>query len=249
MSDARQAILARMRHALGREMSNAVNSSHSDAHRTITERLADPKPTLVPARANLALEARIDLFTAQAKAVQANVLRVKSYAELPDVIADYLRGQNLPLNLVTASDERLNEQAWDEGLWEIRSGRPTAEDPIGLTTAVAGIAETGTLMLASDTNHPMTLAFLPETSIITLECADVHRAYEDAFKQFREIQALPRSVNLITGPSRSGDIEQTLQLGAHGPKRLLVILIDQADNHKIDQATASTTPETLDAKG
>lgn len=248
MSDTRQAILARMRHALGREASDAANGGDNAAHQAIAERLADPKPTLVPARADLALEARIDLFTAQAKAVQTNVLRVKSYAELPEVIAGYLRGQNLPLNLVTASDKRLTRQAWDEGLWEVRSDRPTAEDPIGLTTAVAGIAETGTLMLASDTDHPMTLAFLPETSIVTLECADVHRAYEDAFKQFRESQALPRSVNLITGPSRSGDIEQTLQLGAHGPKRLLVILIDQADDREINRATSSTTQETLDAK-
>jgi len=39
---------------------------------------------------------------------------------------------------------------------------------------------------------------------------------------------LPRSINLITGPSRSGDIEQTLQLGAHGPKRLLVVIVDEA---------------------
>ena len=101
--------------------------------------------------------------------------------------------------------------------------------PVGLSAAFAGIAETGTLMLASDREHPMTLAFLPETAIVVLPVDRIARAYEDALHAFRGTgRALPRSINLITGPSRSGDIEQTLQLGAHGPKRLLILLIDEA---------------------
>ena len=56
----------------------------------------------------------------------------------------------------------------------------------------------------------------------------VLRAYEDGLSLLRQEQGdLPRSINLVTGPSRSGDIEQTIQLGAHGPKRLLVLLIDE----------------------
>lgn len=98
-----------------------------------------------------------------------------------------------------------------------------------MTTAFAGIAETGTLMLASDADHPTTLAFLPETAIIALQSDRIARAYEDALHAFRTSSTdLPRSINLITGPSRSGDIEQTLQLGAHGPRRLLIVLVDEA---------------------
>lgn len=231
MSDARQAILGRMRHALGRDGSDEVSASGDPARRTVEARLANPAPSLLPARADLELEARIDLFVEQAATVQADVLRIETYADLPAAIADYLRQHNLPLNLVTADDQRLTKAPWDEGLWEIRQGKPSEKDPIGLTTAFAGIAETGTLMLTSDVDHPTTLAFLPETSIVALPSAAVLRAYEDAFKLLREKQALPRSVNLITGPSRSGDIEQTLQLGAHGPKRLLVILVNETDSH------------------
>lgn len=240
-SDARLGILGRMRHALGRDASNSANERDDEARRAVEARLAHPAPTLVPARGNLDLEARIALFIQQAEAVQTHVQRVHSYADLPTVIADYLRRHNLPLRLITAVDPDLTKGPWDNGLWDIRQGKPDEEDPVGLTTAFAGIAETGTVMLASDAGHPTTLAFLPETSIITLKSALVHRAYEDALKTFRSGQTLPRSINLITGPSRSGDIEQTLQLGAHGPKRLLILLVDEDNGSKpIDEAKVST---------
>ena len=94
--------------------------------------------------------------------------------------------------------------------------------------AFAGIAETGTLMLLSAPATPTTLAFLPETSLVVLPTERILRAYEDGLALLRqEHAALPRSINFITGPSRSGDIEQTLQLGAHGPRRLCVLLVDE----------------------
>jgi len=84
-------------------------------------------------------------------------------------------------------------------------------------------------MLLSGPATPTTLAFLPETSIIVLSTERMLRAYEDGLGLLRERDGgLPRSVNFITGPSRSGDIEQTLQLGAHGPRRLLILLVDEA---------------------
>ncbi len=225
-STARDHILGRMQHALGRHGKGDDSETKAAARQTVEARLAHSKPALVPARGDLNLEARIDLFIQQAKAVQAQVVRVQAFADLPDQIADYLRQHNLPMNLVTAADPDLMSVPWDAGFLNVRQGKPGENDSIGLTTAFAGIAETGTLMLASDRDHPTTLAFLPETSIVTLKSELVHRAYEDALKVFRETQTLPRSINLVTGPSRSGDIEQTLQLGAHGPKRLLIALVD-----------------------
>jgi L-lactate dehydrogenase complex protein LldG len=127
-----------------------------------------------------------------------------------------------------ATDPMLERGDWPAML-EIRRGRAEDADPVGLTTAFAGIAETGSLMLLSDRAHPTTLAFLPETSIVVLAADRVLRAYEDGLRLLRQEQGqLPRSINFITGPSRSGDIEQTIQLGAHGPKRLLVLLVDQS---------------------
>jgi L-lactate dehydrogenase complex protein LldG len=216
MSEARDAVLGRLRHSLGRAGADGAR------------RIADWKPEgIIPARADLDLAGRIALFVTQAEAVQATVRRVQG-EQIPAAVVDYLRAGNLPMRLVMATDPMLERGDWPAML-EIRRGRAEDADPVGLTTAFAGIAETGSLMLLSDRAHPTTLAFLPETSIVVLAADRVLRAYEDGLRLLRQEQGqLPRSINFITGPSRSGDIEQTIQLGAHGPKRLLVLLVDQS---------------------
>lgn len=220
---ARDAVLGRLRQALGR------HGPDDEARRTARARLADPGPSIIPARADLPLEERIALFTAQAEAVQAIVRRIGQFADVPDAVVDFLREHNLPLRLVMAGDPRLDGAAWRSSMLEVRRGRAEDADEVGLTTAFAGIAETGTLMLLSDAGHPTTVAFLPDSSIVVLPTERVLRAYEDAWRLMREeLDGLPRSINFITGPSRTADIEQTLQLGAHGPRRLMVLLVDEA---------------------
>jgi L-lactate dehydrogenase complex protein LldG len=222
MSDARDAVLGRLRQALGR-------GDGEDVRREVAQRLAKPPEGLVPARADLDLPGRIAMFVRQAEAVQTAVRRLPSDQDLPAAIMQYLRDHNLPMRLVVAPHPALDRPDWPAML-EMRRGRAEDADPVGLTTAFAGIAETGTLMLLSGPENPTTVAFLPETSIVVLQATRVLRAYEDALRLLRrERGALPRSINLITGPSRSGDIEQTIQLGAHGPKRLLVLLVDGPD--------------------
>ena len=71
-------------------------------------------------------------------------------------------------------------------------------------------------------------AFLPETHFILIRAGDVVGSYEEAFDRLRAIYgegSLPRTVNLISGPSRTADIEQTIVRGAHGPKRLHVVIL------------------------
>jgi L-lactate dehydrogenase complex protein LldG len=64
---------------------------------------------------------------------------------------------------------------------------------------------------------------------VILKRSDIVGPYEDAWQKLREATQnnLPRTVNMITGPSRSADIEQKLQMGAHGPKELIILLINQ----------------------
>jgi L-lactate dehydrogenase complex protein LldG len=220
---ARDAVLERLRQSLHRRGPGA-----SEARRTVEARLAARAPGPIPARGDLDLEGRIKLFTTQAEAVQATVRRVRHYDALPGAIERYLRERNLPLRLVMASAPLLGEIAWQDSMLSWRTGRPGNDDAIGLTLAFAGIAETGTLMLRSAAETPTMLAFLPETSLVVLPAARVLRAYEDGLRLLRdEHGALPRSINFITGPSRSGDIEQTLQLGAHGPRRLHILIVEE----------------------
>jgi L-lactate dehydrogenase complex protein LldG len=220
--DARAAVLGRLRRALGR------GRDVSALRRAVAQRLSEPQANLIPARADLDRYGRIRLFTAQAEAVQTAVRRVSRYRDLPYAVIDYLRLHNLPPRLAMASDPVLAAADWRSTMLEIHNGPAADRDLVGLTTAYAGIAETGTLMLLSGPQTPTTLAFLPETSLIVLSTERILRAYEDGFALLREEHgALPRSINFITGPSRSGDIEQTLQLGAHGPRRLCVLLVDE----------------------
>ncbi|HSA67853.1 MAG TPA: lactate utilization protein, partial [Methyloceanibacter sp.] len=108
------------------------------------------------------------------------------------------------------------------------SGRAEPHDRAALSRAVAAAAETGSLILVSGTDNPTTLAFLPETHFILVRAGDVVGSYEEAFDRLRAIYGegnLPRTVNLISGPSRTADIEQTIVRGAHGPKRLHVVIL------------------------
>ena len=93
-----------------------------------------------------------------------------------------------------------------------------------------GFAETGTLMLLSSRDRPSTLNFLPETHIGILRSEDITGSYEEGWKLLRGQEdgrfEMPRTVNFITGPSRTGDIEQTMQLGAHGPRRLHIVIVE-----------------------
>ena len=99
-----------------------------------------------------------------------------------------------------------------------------------MSHAFGAIAETGTLVLTSGSDNPTTLNFLPDNHLVVVDVNDVVGDFETIVGRLRRHfgeRQLPRLVNLITGPSRSADIEQTLILGAHGPRRLHVILVGE----------------------
>ncbi len=194
-------------------------------------RLAAHRRNLVPARATMLDErGRIGLFAEMAEEVQSTVARVGSLAAVPEAIARYLAAENLPAELVMAPDPNLDEIPWNTWpLLQIRRGRAEAEDRVSLTPCHAAIAETGTLMLISGAHTPTTLNFLPETHIVVVRRDQVVATYEDGWDRLRtasRTEALPRAVNFITGPSRTADIEQHIELGAHGPRRLHIVLVE-----------------------
>jgi len=196
----------------------------------IDARLATPSRGPIPARTDLGQDALVDLFAAQARAVDASVVRIAGDTGIADAIGDYLQSENLPARLIVAPDPALGKIDWAAlPMVDVRSGLPQSTDEISVTSALGAVAETGTLVMTSGPHHPSTLNFVPETHIVVVPAAKVCRAYEDVWDQIRLAAAgnlLPRTVNFVTGPSRSADIEQTLQLGAHGPRRLHIILVD-----------------------
>ena len=98
---------------------------------------------------------------------------------------------------------------------------------MGLSHAIAGAAETGTLFLISGPDNPSTLNFLPETHAVVVLAGDIVGSYEEGWTKLRALSGngtMPRTVNLVSGPSRTADIEQTIVMGAHGPRNLIVVI-------------------------
>lgn len=225
MSDARSQILGGIGKALGRAPGEAQRA-------TARDRIAARNRNLVPARAQVGHDDQVRLFEQMALEVAATVARVPSLDAVPDAVAEYLAGHNLPAELRLAPDPALDPIPWDRRpTLTISKGRARDADAVSLTACFAGIAETGTLMLVSGAERPTTLNFLPDTHIVVLKADQIVGGYEDAWDRLRAQSAafeggMPRTVNMVTGPSRTGDIEQTIQLGAHGPRRLHILLIE-----------------------
>jgi len=224
MTSGREQIVGSIRQSLKRGALDDAKTAE------LTARLDTHARNLIPKRADsLDRRGRIELFVRMAEEVETSVVRVKSAAEVPRAVADYLAEKNLPAKFVMTPDPRLDGIPWsDRPLLEIRRGRAEDGDQSGLTACFAAIAETGTLMLTSGPESPTRNNFLPEHHLVVLRADQVVATYEDGFDRMRAAGAEPpRTVNFVTGPSRTGDIEQKIELGAHGPRRLHIVLIDE----------------------
>jgi L-lactate dehydrogenase complex protein LldG len=236
VSAARKEILAAVRHGLGR------GALDEPAVRELSERLAAPKPNLVPARVDRDHAGLVELFVEMAREAKATVAWLEGLRGAPpamaQAVAEFLESERLPLQVRMAPDPALYRLPWaDEPRLEIRRGPAKRGDRVSVTGAFAGIAETGTCMLTSGPRSPTTLNFLVDAHVIVLWTRQIVGSYEDVLARLRETAGkakgparswMPRTVNFITGPSRSADIEQTIQMGAHGPRRLHILLIDGA---------------------
>ena len=168
------------------------------------------------------------LFCRWAETSNAGVAPVET-AGVPREIAAYLARDNLPARAAIAPSPDLDRLDWDpNGMWELRRGKALGSDTVAISPAFAGIAETGTLVMASDPEHPVTLDLLPGTHIAVFKGSDIVAGYEEVWQSLRARygkDGMPRTVNTIIGPSRTGDIEQTIELGAHGPRRLHILVV------------------------
>ena len=200
----------------------------ADQQTMLRGRLASHPRHLLPARSRLPHPEQINLFVRNVEKEFGSVARVADLSGVPAAVADYLTAHNLPSRLAMAPHPDLQAVPWNERpMLEIREGRAQATDAVAVTQAFAAIAETGTLMLPSAPERPTTLNLLADTAIVVLRASCLVGAYEEAWDKLRaEMGGMPRNVMLVTGPSRSADIEQTLELGAHGPRNLHVVLVE-----------------------
>jgi len=221
--------IRRKRENRAREDSTREDSAGEASMAAVDRRLRDHPANLVPQRGQIDLAGRLALFQAEAEKVDATVARLSGPADVPGEVARYLKASNLGTRIKIAPS--LSGYAWADTLLEVEPGAAVDTDVVSVTEAFAGVAETGTLVACSGSQNPTTLHFLPPNAIILVAASDMAGSYEEVWQRLRGTVApedafMPRTVNFITGPSRSADIEQTLLLGAHGPQRLHIIVVE-----------------------
>jgi len=205
-----------------------------DQKEMLRARMAAPPRHLIPARSRVSRPEQIALFIANVEKEFGSVERIPDLAALPAAVADYLAAQNQPPRFAMAPHPELQGIDWSSRpMLQFEARKGEASDIVSLQTAFAAVAETGTLMLPSDAVRPTTLNLLPDVAMVLVRASRIVGAYEEAWDLLRAEHKdaltggfMPRNVMLVTGPSRSADIEQTLELGAHGPRMLHVLLLD-----------------------
>ena len=224
----REAILGAIRRGLRR------GPLPEDQALGLRARLAAHPRHLIPARSRLPRPEQVALFVRNVEKEFGTVARVAALGDVPAAVADYLAGQNLPGELAMAPHPELEAIDWaTRPMLRVRTGRAQASDLVCLTHGFAAVAETGTLMLPGTPERPTTLNLLGDTAIVLLRASRIVGPMEEAWDLLRAEHRdertggiMPRNVMWVTGPSRSADIESTLELGAHGPRRLHVVLLD-----------------------
>lgn len=223
----RDTVFSKIRQALG-----VPRGGDGDRVLAIAQRLESGKRHLIPERVNLAHEGLVALFKANMRQQSADVLDAGRIDDIPTVVAKFLAEHGISGRVRMGSEPLFRDLDWNgaQGL-EASSGIAEPGDRIAMSAAVAGVAETGTLVLASGADNPTTLAFLPDTHVVAVREETIVGPFEDALDRVRSHYGrgeMPRSLNFISAPSRTGDIGGKIVLGAHGPRRLVVVVVKEA---------------------
>ena len=214
MSEARDMILGKIRRALGRISGQGLDSKPPH-----------PGAGPIPSRAEGDLGMRVQTFTEWAQKARAGVSRVSGSEHIGSALAGFLSHNGLPLEVTAAPYFQPHEEEWVAAGLKPCFGTAPDHGLVGITPAFAGIAETGTCVMLSGPNHPSRLNMLPDNHMVILALKDIVGSYEEAWDKVLATGPLPRTVLWVTGPSLTGDIEQTLQQGAHGPRRLHIFIV------------------------
>ncbi len=216
MNASRKAILASIRSSLKRS-APLQGSVAGGLEARLQHCPGHPRPVL-----GAALE---EHFITRWRAAGGSCSRLGDSKGVPAAVARYLQRHELGAELVRGGGEILDQLHWPPRL-TVRNGIPRDENSVAVTEAWAAVAETGSVVMCSSPTMPATLNFLPACNLVLVSAARILRYQEDVWTLLRrDPSAPPRGLHLITGPSRTADVEQTLQIGAHGPGRIHVFMV------------------------
>jgi L-lactate dehydrogenase complex protein LldG len=164
-------------------------------------------------------------FVDRARDMSSTVEHVATLAELPDAIARFLAPAGTVAALRIVGWPEFVALDWRAAGIDADMRVTTGDDDVGITGCFCAIAETGTLVFVTGAQTPSATFLLPDTHVAIVRADQVVAGMEEAFSRVRANGAMPRAINLVSGPSRTGDIEQTIVLGAHGPRRVHIVLV------------------------
>jgi len=215
----REDILDRVRAGLHRGATRTT-MGREEMFAALSRRSHGPQPAM-----DCDPHALLKRFRLKSEALSSTVDSVARQADVPATVARYLTMMNLPKSAVAWPS--LAGLDWAAAGLAVEGRGASDADLVGITGCFCAVAETGTLMLCSAPDTPATVSLLPETHIAIVRASRILPYMEDAFALARkELGSLPRAVNFISGPSRTGDIEQTIVLGAHGPYRVHLVIVE-----------------------
>jgi L-lactate dehydrogenase complex protein LldG len=170
----------------------------------------------------------VSQFTQELTKVSGNIIRTTPN-ELNNKVVDFLKMREI--NHIHLEPNVLDETAFAKAGITV-SHAPDPALRIGVTKAVCGLADTGSILIAGGEGNPLQASLLPEVHIAVLCTSDILPSLSNALTL--PIVRASRSVVFITGPSRTGDIEMSLTIGVHGPSQVFVFLVDGTASTLVD---------------
>ena len=163
-------------------------------------------------------------FIAKLEKVGATVSVIDNKSELINELTRYVAKHQIQSEITISKDKEFDDYDWQD--MDVTTDYESQTISVSVTYAYVGIEETGTLVMLSSPESPTGMNFLADHHMVALSSTDIVKTMEDVWTLLKgEDDELPRTINLITGPSRTADVEQEIQIGAHGPKHLHVVLI------------------------
>ena len=225
MANAREEILGRIREALKvtapkpHFKSESLGATHS----------INAKPWLPDGGETES--ARLELLSENLAKLKANLIRVPNADAANQALAQISQTKNWKKvayhshPLVSPAAEALPCEKWEVGASLDKQKLEGCD--AGVTSCEALVSQLGSILVSSESSGGRSLSILPHVHVVIATTDQVVADLETCFKQVLEKHRskLPSMLSFITGPSRTGDIERILVLGAHGPKELYVILI------------------------
>jgi L-lactate dehydrogenase complex protein LldG len=230
MNPGRSIILNRIREALRNNPAPRPHTSHSQSE-AAEETQGHAQREWLP-KVGSTLPERIDLFAKISEKLTTEFYRCSTMDAAREILTK-LAAENGWKKIGSHSHHDTDALLQDCALPIVRTDKGYATDDLescdaGVTGCEVLVAQTGGIMVSVESSGGRALSVLPPHHIVIARSSqmvpDLTSAFEHVKKRYGKM--LPSFISFITGPSRTGDIERILVLGAHGPKRLTVLLID-----------------------